>query len=185
MGDLTCSNFGVDPVTGFLDVLPGMEAGKVSGYGVGPSPSFVSVKKTQYIDLLKVYYPNYSKCSAEIGITNETYKNHYEFDIAFRKAVDEVVKAKTDEINVVRYEMAKTKSGALDRMAYLNAMMPEVYDRDKTITIKHEMSRDEATARAARLRESIDTDAVDVYEKLRSKTRQDRVKQLRKVRDRD
>jgi hypothetical protein len=141
-----------------------VEAGK-RGNVFGPLSIFTSKKKLEFLEMLKSNCPNFSECAKAVGITRWTFKNHYLIDKAFKLAVDEIVDANVDEVEVVRFKVAMTDNGRLDRMAILNAYRRERYNPDIHVEVVHDMPVDEANRRSQRIGQIVDAQIVQrVYD---------------------
>lgn len=86
--------------------------------------------------------PNITKVAKQLNISRRTVSQHLKDDDLFKYAFQEVVEAINDDIEEYMVERAKTKSGFMDRIAYLKAHRTKFQDK-----IKHEHTQN---------RESID-----------------------------
>lgn len=170
VGTFKGSTLVVDPVTGFLTAPEHQEIGKAPngqgmlnapGYVNGPLAIFTATKKLEFLKLLEVEFPNYSKCAKAVGVSRWTFKNHYQVDKAFKMAVDEIIDSHVDDIETVRFRLAHSVKGPLDRMAILNAYRREIYNPDIKVQVTHEMSQEEAFKRSQRLGNIVDAQIVD------------------------
>lgn len=123
------------------------------------------------LNLLKTQYPNVAAVCKAIGITRQTFTNHYEADIAFRRCVDEIKREHVDEINGVRYKVAKQEKGSFDRMCVLNAEMADVYNPKTQIEIKHTMSTEEIASRRNDWAGAVDAEVIETVKKMRQTKR--------------
>ena len=98
--------------------------------------NFESQKKRLFVTNALRLWPNLTKLCASVGITPSSYYKHLKLHpdfAALMKMIDESV---TDDIEqVLRHEASNPKS-FLDRMAYLRAHRPELYDRAKVVKIE-------------------------------------------------
>lgn len=169
------NDFVVDSVTGMLNPSPKMirsYENQISGSqgeeGVSLEFLFGIEKKKNFLEKLSSLFPNVSAVCKEIGISRHTFKNHYEIDKIFRKRVDEIAETHIDQIEDVRFQVAKRKGGVMDRMAVLNSWRGERYQPKTKIEIEHKMTAGEAADRAARLGEVIDAEVVEQVHRMRT-----------------
>ena len=164
-----------DPETGFLvskqsqDPV-GLQANGRSkvGPGNGPLLVFDAKKKQEFLGHLMILFPDISECAKLVGITRQTYRNHYNVDKKFREYVDEIAEIHVDRVEAERFRMALAgKSGALDRMAVLNAYRRERYNPSIQVEVQHKMTADESLRRSKQLGNVIDAEIVNRVHELK------------------
>ena len=134
-------------------------------------------RKSEFLRLAIEFWPNLSKICAVVGISRQCFYDHMKSDKLFNKALQDVDAMICDEHEeMLRQEGMKPK-GFLDRMAYLRAHRPELYDRAKVVRVEgYKMTDGEAQRRLARLDGAIDATIVQSYttrkERLRLKQQQ-------------
>lgn len=161
-----------DPETGFLTAQSlGTQSGLkffMPGHGIQSESIFDPTRKQEFLKILSEMFPNISASCHSIGISRQTFRNHYEMDEVFRNAVDEIKNRKVDFIDGVRYEVAATKSGSFDRMCVLNAQRAETYNPKQTIEIQHTGTTVDAQARVKRMEQAIDAEVVETVARLKA-----------------
>lgn len=169
--DLDVKDVKTGLVSDVKDVRPDRDsAGKwlVGHGGVFVEPTFDHLKKTEFLKLYSEMFPNYAGCLEILDISSETYKNHLQVDISFKKAVDEVQAKHVCQINAVRFQAAKTIAGAYDRDRLLYGYMPEVYNPKTTIEVKHTMTREQALDGVRRMESAVDAEVVETVKRLKA-----------------
>ncbi len=171
-GDISGSTLVIDPETGFLTNPPDDERTKQitpgkKGNVFGPLSVFPSEKKVIFLNFLKDLFPNYSEVCKIVGIARQTFKNHYSIDKAFRLRVDEIINDHVDQVESVRFRVAKGEKGVLDRMALLNAFRSETYNPAIKVDVSHTMTREESDKRYANLRNVVDAQVVERVKEIK------------------
>jgi hypothetical protein len=134
-------------------------------------------KKLKFVDSCFRYWPNVSRICASVCISTAVYylhlKTHPDF-AEFMKAVDVSV---TDDVEMVmRYEATNPKS-FLDRMAYLRAHRPELYDRAKVVKIEgYKMNAQERSSRLGAVEAAVDATIVQAYSTRKERQQAKRLK---------
>jgi L-rhamnose mutarotase len=154
------------------------EAGSVLAFN-----QFGSQRKSEFIRLAIEFWPNMSAICKAVGVARSTVYLHRKSDPAFNKALQEIDAMVCDEMEqTLRTEGMKPK-GFLDRMAYLRAHRPELYDRAKVVKIEgYKMGDGERRQRLAGLEGAIDAEVVKTYQdrKQRQETKRIRADEERK-----
>lgn len=128
---------------------------------------FNAERKLQCAALLRIHYPKVGKVCKLIGINRTTFYNHYNQDAKFKELIDEIREDRMDDIESIMQENATDKSGFLDRIATLRAHRPHLYNPASKVIIERQdhLTIDAATERVNRLRQVIDADIVETYDK--------------------
>lgn len=147
-----------DPETGFLASMHTAN-GQAEMY-------FTIPKKKAFVALAKKLYPNMSAVCKEVGISVQTYKNHYQVDEAFHNAIEEIKEAAIDKIESHMFLYAGNKQNFMDRIAIMRAYRGEIYNPKSTVTFKHEISPDEASRRRVALAEVVDADVISASQEV-------------------
>lgn len=150
-----------------MDLQP---AGHVTGLVEGVNHqvnSFNPERKLQCLELLKTHWPKIGKVCKIIGINRTTFYNHYNQDSAFKTLVDDIRDDRMEDIESVMQDNATNPMGFLDRMATLRAYKPHLYNPASKVIIERQdtLSVDAANDRVLRLRDVIDADIVETYDK--------------------
>ena len=134
------------------------------GFVVGLGTFDIS-KKTTFLEHLRTFWPNISRCCRAVGISNQTYYNHLKADVNFCKAIAKIKAEKLDSIEAVAVESAQDqKKGFLDRAMILRAHRPELYDRAKVVKIEgYKMAGEEKAKRLGAVDQAIDAEVVNSY----------------------
>lgn len=129
-----------------------------------PAYRFDVENKSKFLRLAIEYWPNITAICKACGISRDTYYNHRKMDPAFDQALKDIDDMVCDELeNVLRTEGAKPK-GFLDRMAYLRAHRPELYDKAKVVKIEgYKMSEQERGRRLNVVETVIDAEVSKTY----------------------
>jgi hypothetical protein len=118
-------------------------------------------RKVLFIKFARKLYPNISKICSAVHISTQTYYNHLKSDPEFNKSMVEVDQAITDEIEGVLQKEARKPKKFLDRISYLRAHRPELYDRAKVIKVEgYKMSPEDSKRRGSVLDQVIDGEIV-------------------------
>lgn len=165
----------LDPETGFLtkskvvaEVARRKDGTFDEGNGSFRFPVFDVALKLRALNLLLDWWPNISKVCAMIGISKETFRNHYTADESFRQCVDEMRDRVIDHIEHRRMIVADTNAGSFDRMCVLNAYRAETYNPKVKIEVEHTLTVEEGRKRLDALSGAIDTEVVDTVRKIKA-----------------
>ena len=135
-------------------------------------------KKRRFLRMAKRFWPNVTLCCAACGISDSTFYTHRKIDPIFAHKVAEIDRGTTDNIEGVLAEQATKPESFLDRMAYLRAHRPELYNPAKVVKIEgYKMTQSERGERLAGLEGAIDAQIVSAYT-----TRKERLQQQREKR---
>jgi len=125
---------------------------------------FDAEKKLLFLEAARRFYPNISRCCQEVGICWQTFSNHRKQDKIFAAQLAEIDREVTDRIEGVMAEEAVNPKSFLDRMAYLRAHRPELYDRAKVVKIEgYKMDGAEKARRLGAVDAAIDAEIVKTY----------------------
>lgn len=130
--------------------------------------TFGAERKTQFLEMLRIHYPNVGKVCKVIGITRATFYNHYNQDGKFKELIDQIKEDRMDDIEAVMQANAvDPKFGFLDRIATLRAHRPALYNPAQKVIVERQdhLTIDVAKQRVDRLRTVIDADIVETYDK--------------------
>jgi hypothetical protein len=168
-GSFNANSLIEDEETGFLtQSLKCSEVQRVGSLG-GISPlSKFNVKQKLLILLKLLQRWNITWACSQVGISRYTFQNHYTLDKSFAQCVDMIRYRSIDDVNEVRFTVAKTHAGAFDRMCLLNAYMPEVYNPKIQVEVQHKMSSSEATARSTGIQDAIDAEVVETVKRIKA-----------------
>jgi hypothetical protein len=160
-------------------VRPGLVALNVKqGMGLGLAPeapkngmgldlrrrTFDWRKKRRFLRVAKRFWPNVTICCAAVGISDSTFYTHKKQDKVFALKIAEVDRGITDRIEGVMADEAVKPASFLDRMAYLRAHRPELYNPARKIIVEgHTMSTQEIDRRSAALDKAVDAQIVNAY----------------------
>lgn len=137
----------VDPETGLMVNTDGYKL-------VG----FTLPKKLQFLELAPLHWPHISRLCELVGITRQTFSNHYKIDEKFRELVDAGRELALDEAeNAMRVNSIRP-GGFMDRIALLKAYRPERWNPEHRLTVTHDVTVTKAIAQEAR--QVIDTTGV-------------------------
>lgn len=155
------------------DVSLGVGEGKVEGKAAGSALGwslFNSEKKRLFLEAARIYYPNITKCCEVIGINWRTYYNHVKTDKDFAERLAAIDREVTDRIEGVMAQEAVNPKSFLDRMAYLRAHRPELYDRAKVLKVEGvKAGYSEAQARARLAEVAVDAEIVANYQRRKGR----------------
>lgn len=96
--------------------------------------AFDALLKVKFIEIYKKCFGNVSEVCQKIGVTRPTVLYHMKNDENFKIAVQEAREAMIDDIEKVRFKVAKRDRGTFDRDRVLERLRPEVW------AAKHEQS---------------------------------------------
>lgn len=140
------------------------------GNGTSPLSLFTAVKKLQVIEFLRKRW-NIARAMASIGLSRQTFNNHYAIDQHFRDCVDEIREGIVDDHEEVRFNVGRTASGSFDRMCVLNAYRAETYNPKTKIEIEHTMQPMEAKRRDGAVDRIVDAEIVETVKRVRKAQR--------------
>lgn len=139
---------------------------------------FSPEKKRLFLEAARRFYPNITRCCQEIGISWQTFANHRIKDKDFAKALAVVDLEVTDRIEGVMAQEAVNPKSFLDRMAYLRAHRPELYDRAKHVIVEgYKMTGEDQARRLGAVETAIDAEVTKTY--LDRKQQRERRQQLK------
>ncbi len=148
-----------------LDLSPGepqrsIEPVKVAGSALAFT-AFTSERKKRFLDLAKDYWPDIAHICEVVGVSRVTFYNHKKSDPQFNKSLHDIDNAICDNLELTLRAMGSQPKGFLDRMAYLRAHRPELYDRAKVVRVEGwKMGDGEKVNRLAGLEGAIDGEIV-------------------------
>jgi hypothetical protein len=135
-------------------------------------------RKRRFLRIAKTYWPNVTLCCAMAGIHPSSYYLHLKQDPIFYAKVKQIDQGTTDRIEGVMASEAINPKSFLDRMAYLRAHRPELYNPAKVVKIEgYKMTQSERGERLAGLEGAIDAQIVSAYQ-----TRKERLQAQREKR---
>lgn len=103
---------------------------------------------------------NISWACGRVGITRHCYQQHLVVDPVFARMLNEVKDTHVDKIESVRFKVSKTKGGAFDRMATLNAFRSNDYNNKIKVEVEQTITHELVLQRAAKLRQAITTQLI-------------------------
>lgn len=160
---LPVENSGKDKITNGSVKLT--RSGRVAGMGLNlRHRSFDWQRKRRFLRFAKRFWPNVNLCCAAAGISDSTFYSHRKNDPIFALKVAEVDRSITDRIEGVMADEAVKPASFLDRMAYLRAHRPELYNPARKIIVEgYKMSEQDAIKRSSILGDAIDATIVNAY----------------------
>lgn len=163
----------LDPETGFL--IPGERQGVglfVEGQaGYDRTSVFTPEKKARVLNHLYDLWPDISAACALVPVSRQTLMNHLTVDKSFAECYQDIQERVIDRIERRRMLMSDLPSGALDRMAVLNAYRRERYNPKTEIEVKHTMTQAEASEGVRRMEQAIDVEVIETVKRLKSKVK--------------
>ena len=121
-------------------------------------------RKRRFLRIAKIYWPNVTLCCAMAGIHPSSYYLHLKIDKIFYQKVQQIDQGTTDRIEGVMASEAINPKSFLDRMAYLRAHRPELYNPARKIIVEgYKMSAEESAKRSAILGEAVEAQIVSGY----------------------
>lgn len=157
---LNAQNLIENPETGYLEAR--------MGGGLTTPDAFDSRKKVKFIELARSgAWPRVGRICEAIGVSRQTYHTHLMVDPKFRQDIQNVKEAMCDDMEATLVENGTKPMGFLDRIALLKAYRGQLYNPDKRIILEHtdNLDKSEAEKRVARLRDVIDADVVETYQR--------------------
>ena len=141
-----------------------------TGYLTEQDPSFLSFtakRKVQFLEVASKLWPRLGDICRVVGITRHTFRNHFNADERFRQDIEELRETTCDAMEAAMVESGIKPMGFLDRMAYLRAHRPHLYNPAQKVIVERQdhISIDVANERVNRLRTVIDADIVETYDK--------------------
>ena len=129
--------------------------------------TFGSENKLRFIEILRKTWPHIKKACDAVGISTQTYRNHYGSDSKFKELIDELKEERLDNLEAVMLDNGEKPAGFLDRIAYLRAHRPALYNPAQKVIVERQdhLTIDVAQQRVDRLRTVIDADIVETYDK--------------------
>jgi len=140
------NSLAIDPETGFLVPMNGY---KLEG--------FDATKKARFIDLVGKFWPRIGAVCDAVGVSRQTYYNHYKIDAKFREMVDLQREEKLDSAEAAMVDNSTRPGGFMDRIALLKAYRPERWNPEHRLSVTHDVQVTRAIADKAR--QIIDTTA--------------------------
>ena len=126
--------------------------------------SFNVQRKSLFYEAARKFWPNISEICKIIGIHPGTYYNHLKSDKSFAAEIRLIDQEVTDRIEGVLATQATQPKSFLDRISYLRAHRPELYDRAKVVKIEgYKMSSDEKAKRMKVVDTAVDAEIVKSY----------------------
>ena len=126
------------------------------------SSKFSKKRKDSWLRIAKKLWPNVSEICRQIGISTSTYYLHVQKDLAFNRAVKDLDQEVTDRIEGVLATMAVQPRSFLDRISYLRAHRPELYNPAKVVRVEGvRLTDQDAHTRLAMATGAIDAELVE------------------------
>ena len=114
----------------FLEPKPGNFA------EVNQFNSFTVEKKRLFLELYRKN-PDITKCSEIIGVCRQTVWHARNNDEAFKAAFDGTREGLCDQLEARVYEYAQRPQNFMDRIAYLRAFRPSVWNQQANVNVTH------------------------------------------------
>jgi hypothetical protein len=125
-----------------------------------------------FLEVAPGLWPNVFEICKKVHVSRELYYRALRQHPAFARAINEIDRALTDAVVAKNANMALLDKGVIDRMAYLRAKVPELFDRAKVIRVEGvKLSAGEADGRAKLAQEAIDGEIIGEYRKRKAKRR--------------
>lgn len=143
--------------------LPGVSEGQGMGLDIRQHGTFEKIKA---IELLEKYPKNIAHICRMMGIHRNTWEYHINHDPDFRQEVEMIEEAHCDELEATMLHLGKEKTSFNfnDRIAYLRAHRPQLYNPARKIIVEgYKMSDGDAQRRAGKLDGAIDATIVNAY----------------------
>lgn len=158
---------------------------KSQGNGTGSVREFYDFtieRKQRFLELAEQYWPNLSAICKAVGVSRWTVGNHRKSDPDFNNSLHEIDQRICDEHERVLVERGMDhKGGFLDRISYLRAHRPELYDRAKVVKIEgYKMAGPERTQRLGAVEAAVDATIVQAYTTRKERNEQRRLKAAEK-----
>lgn len=139
---------------------------KVDGLGLTPRLHKLNPQKTA--EAVLKYWPNLSAAALSIGVSASLLHWHKAHSPWFQNIVREADAKGCDALETVLFNrgVSGEEYTFTDRIAYLRAHRPELYDRAKTIRVEGlSLTNKEASARASLAEQAIDGEIVGNYKR--------------------
>ena len=139
--------------------------GKGKGVGFNSAARrFDWAKKRKFLRAAKRFWPNVTICCAAVGISDSTFYTHRNQDKIFAQKIAEIDRGVTDRIEGVLADQAVDPKSFLDRIAYLRAHRPELYNPAKVVKIEgYKMGPAEAKQRMTVIDTVVDAEIAQSY----------------------
>jgi hypothetical protein len=135
---------------------------------------FSNEKKQRFLSNAFRYWPNVTRLCASVGITPSGYYQHTKLHPDFARLMKDIDVCVTDDVELVlRYEASNPNPKSfLDRMAYLRAHRPELYDRAKVVRVEgYKLGDGEARRRSEALAGAVEAQIVNAYTERKERQR--------------
>ena len=137
--------------------------GPESGLGLDSHASVLTWQKS-WLGFAPELWPNITMICRKANVSKALYYRALKECPDFAAAVHEVDQGVTDAIEGLTANLAMNPKQIIDRMAYLRAHRPELYDRAKRIIVEgHKMSESDAERRSKILDNCVDATIVNAY----------------------
>lgn len=136
-----------------------------NGMGSKPRP-YVVFDKEKALNLLIEYPKNVAHICRTMGIHRNTWEYHIRTDPDFAAAVQEIEEAHCDDLEATMLELGKQKSSFNfnDRIAYLRAHRPNLYNPAKVVKVEgYKLGDGEKAKRLGVVETVIDAEIVKTY----------------------
>ena len=149
------------------------------GVGLSHKPyRFTQEKKAHFLKLAVEFWPNMAAICKATGVSRWIVGYHRKHDPEFDSVLNEIDQMVCDEHEQMLRKQGMEPKGFLDRMAYLRAHRPELYNPAKVVKIEgYKMTQSERGERLAGLEGAIDAQIVSAYQ-----TRKERLQAQREKR---
>jgi hypothetical protein len=125
---------------------------------------FTLERKLLFYEAARKLWPNISEMCRTVGIHPGTYYNHLKSDKNFAAEMRLIDLEVTDRIEGVLASQAVQPKSFLDRISYLRAHRPELYDRAKVVKIEgYKMDSTEKAQRMKTIDTAVDAEIVKTY----------------------
>ena len=116
------------------------------------------------LEIAPSLWPNVTELCKRVHVSREFYYRCLREDPVFAKAISEIDIGITDAVEGLTANLAMNPKHIIDRMAYLRARRPELYDRAKRIIVEgYKMTESEAVRRSKLLDSCVDATIVNAY----------------------
>ena len=121
-------------------------------------PLFDRPQKDLFLQSLRDNPRNIGKACKRVGITRQTYLNHYTADKEFAKDVLEALECDLDDAEENITAMAKTKSGYLPAITLLRMGRGAIWNPEHRMTVVHETTAAEGARTVEMLQDVVDAE---------------------------
>lgn len=136
---------------------------EVKGTGSVPGPSVLSWQKA-FLALAPSMWPNVSGICAKVGISRPLFYKSLPRYPKFAAQIQDIDQAITDAVEGLTANLAMIPKHVIDRMAYLRARRPELYDRAKRVVVEgYRMTGAQAAQRLGAVETAVDAEIVKSY----------------------